>query len=252
MPRRFVSLAAGVCIAFVLATGALASPSTRGASGSTAAAPTREAVDALSTAWWQWALAIPVHSPPFTGPINHPLFDLTGAKCGVGQSGSVWFLGGAFFVYPPPAQQGPIVRKDCVVASGKSLFFPILNIEDSKLEEQSFGNPFGVSDLRRVVTTAMDGAANLSADVDGVSVPFARVDTAHKPSWSFTLPQDDLLSAIGEGPFSPGTYSPAVDDGYYVLLQPLSPGRHTIHFHGEIPAFNFSLDVTYKNLRVTA
>src|SRR4051795_351517 len=45
-----------------------------------------------SARWWQWALAIPVHSPPFGDRIGHPLFDLTGARCGVGQSGPVWFL----------------------------------------------------------------------------------------------------------------------------------------------------------------
>ena len=40
--------------------------------------------------------SIPIHSPPYTGAINHPLVDETGAKCGVGQSGQVWFLGGPF------------------------------------------------------------------------------------------------------------------------------------------------------------
>ena len=33
-----------------------------------------------SAVWWQWALAIPVHHPPFSANVNHPLVDLTGAK----------------------------------------------------------------------------------------------------------------------------------------------------------------------------
>ena len=41
-----------------------------------------------SAAWWQWAYGIPV-------PTN-PLFDETGALCGNGQTGKVWFLAGVF------------------------------------------------------------------------------------------------------------------------------------------------------------
>jgi hypothetical protein len=40
-----------------------------------------------------------------------------------------------------------------------------------------------------------------------------------------------------------GVYSPSVDDGYYVLLKPLSVGNHTLHIHAE--STGFTLDVTY-------
>ena len=89
----------------------------------------------------------------------------------------------------------------------------------------------------------------MAVDVDGVAIPISssyRVDSQTKPTFCFTFPPDDILSFIGEGPFSPGTYCPAVDDGYYVMLAPLPAGPHTIHFHGEIPDFNFTLDVTYN------
>ena len=49
---------------------------------------------------------------------------------------------------------------------------------------------------------------------------------------------------IGEGPFQAGTYFPAVDDGYYVMVAPLSIGDHTIHFHGT--AGPYVRDVTYN------
>jgi hypothetical protein len=32
--------------------------------------------------------------------------------------------------------------------------------------------------------------------------------------------------------------------GYYVLVPPLPPGQHTIHFAGSIASFGVSLDVT--------
>jgi hypothetical protein len=51
------------------------------------------------------------------------------------------------------------------------------------------------------------------------------------PDYGFTLPADNFFTAIGEGPFEAGTYFPAVDDGFYVMLAPWPIGRHTIHFH---------------------
>jgi hypothetical protein len=205
-----------------------------------------------STAWWQWALALPVHSPPFSSRVKHPLVDLTGAKCAVGQSGPVWFLGGAFFQSGTPANS-TIVRNACTVPKSKALFLPLLNIECSTLEGPSFGCANDVQGNRDIVTSVIDKAANLAADVDGVPVQISasnRVGAPRKPTFNFSLPRDDLLSFIGEGPFSPGTYGPAVDDGYYVMLAPLSAGPHRIHFHGEIPDFAFTLDVTY-NLKVS-
>jgi hypothetical protein len=202
---------------------------------------------AWSAAWWQWALAIPVHAPPFSDRVNHPLVDLTGAKCGVGQSGPVWFLGAAFFPTGSPASS-TIVRDGCTVPKSKALFFPLLNTECSTLEGPDFGCASTEQGLRDAVKSAIDGASGLAADVDGVPITITsdfRVGSPAKPTFCFTLPPDDVLTAIGEGPYSPGTYCPAVDDGYYVMLAPLPAGTHTIHFHGEIPAFNFTLDVTY-------
>lgn len=204
-----------------------------------------------SAAWWQWALSISVHNPPYSDQVYHPLFDPTGThtQCGVGQSGPVWFLGGAFVV-SGTAAQSTIVRDGCTVPAGKALFFPILNNECSFLEGKKFGCPgTTVDDLRQDIKSVMDRAANLSADVDMVAIPIGTATQSpyrvQSPAFAFTLPPDDLLSAIGEGPFQPGTYSPMVGDGFYLLLAPLSVGQHTVHFHGEIPHLKFVLDVTY-------
>ncbi|HWZ68898.1 MAG TPA: hypothetical protein VNW89_13800, partial [Stellaceae bacterium] len=45
-----------------------------------------------------------------------------------------------------------------------------------------------------------------------------------------------------------GIYSPAVDDGYYVLLAPLSRGNHTIHFQAESHSSfgDFTQNITYN------
>jgi hypothetical protein len=52
------------------------------------------------------------------------------------------------------------------------------------------------------------------------------------------------------GFLDPGVYSPVVDDGFYVMFQPLAAGVHTLHVHGErdgcaIAPDPVSVDVTY-------
>ena len=244
MSWRRIALVASVIMVMVLGTA-----STGQAASVTALDPTvphyGKTNSEWSARWWQWALSIPVHAPPFRGQVNHPLVDLTGSKCAEGQSGPVWFLGGAFFEAGQPALS-TIERGHCAVPKSKALYFPLLNIEASTLE----GNGTTEAELRSAAAFYMDLADNLSADVDGNSIQIVPGSRVQSPLFKFTLPRDDILSFIGEGPFVPGTYFPAAGDGYYVMLAPLSSSQHRVHFHGEIPAFDFSLDVTY-DLTVT-
>lgn len=42
-----------------------------------------------------------------------------------------------------------------------------------------------------------------------------------------------------------GELYPSAGDGVYLLLAPLPPGEHTLHFGGAYAQGSFSLDVTY-------
>jgi hypothetical protein len=60
------------------------------------------------------------------------------------------------------------------------------------------------------------------------------------PLYTFgPLPDNNLFGAPA------GTTSLSVADGVYVMLAPLSAGPHVIHFKGQIPDFNFFIDITY-------
>lgn len=187
-----------------------------------------------NAAWQQWAASIPT--------ANHPLFD--NGDCSVGQSGPVWFLGRKFVVNGGPDDYNHVVR-DCNVPSGKALYVAIYNAEDSTLEENALGrSQVQIGDLRAATAAEMDGVTELAMQVDGVDVRDIKERFRTQSSvYEFTLPADNFFTAIGEGPFTAGTYSPAVDDGYYVMVAPLSLGHHTIHFHGT--AGVDVLDVTY-------
>jgi hypothetical protein len=197
-----------------------------------ASSPYGHSYSEWSALWWQWAYSLPV--------TNHPLFDETGAFVGTGQSGPVWYLGGVFNV------SGTATR-NVTIPAGTALFFPIINVEWDNICPPS-DPPLSLAELQAFARQAMDGATNLACELDGVSIQ-------NLSSYRFTsvfpvtFPTDNIFDAFG-CPTPPGTYGPLANDGFYLMLRPLSSGQHTLHFHGFLPAFGFALDITY-NLTVT-
>ena len=188
-----------------------------------------------SAAWNQWADSIPV--------AHHPLFD--NDDCSVGQSGPVWFLGGKFCSINNPNCGTDNVVRSCNVPAGKALYIDVLSSEFSSLELKD--PKAQIADLRLLCESGIDGATNLSFEVDGAAVPKLKDRfRVQSTAFVFTLPDDNLFNAVGEGPFPGGAYFPGVDDAVYVMLSPLPAGPHQVHFHGFLPAFNFTLDITYN------
>ena len=174
-----------------------------------------------SASWIQWLLSIPA--------ATNPALDTTGANCGVGQSGPVWFLAGTF---------GTSETRNCTIPAGKSLFFPILN--------GFFGA--GVFDcfptipkvacllptLRAAAAASMD-SVTLQAELDGAPlVPAGSLSDfrVRSPEFAITFPDGNVYGLKRAGNVQRGTYLPNVADGYWVMLLPLSPGPHTLHFKG--------------------
>jgi hypothetical protein len=198
-----------------------------------------------SAAWWQWAFSIPV--------ANHPLFDNTD-DCSIGQSGPVWFLGGKFCQAgpnAPPCTPGTATRV-CTLPAGKALYFPIYNGEDSAPEEPDYGCgsslspliPGTIAEMRKCVETWVEPVADATAEIDGRVIPnLAQNYHAQSTVFGITLPDDNVLKAIGEN-VSAGTYFPVVDEGVYLMLAPMSPGHHHIHFR----AAGGQQDITYDLL----
>lgn len=100
-----------------------------------------------------------------------------------------------------------------------------------------------VDELRALPAAAIDGVTNLSVELDGQAIKHAR--RVQSEVFEVALPENNVFDA----PCAPdnvpaGILSPAVDDGFYVRLNPLDIGNHTLHFHAESPGN--SQDVTYS------
>jgi hypothetical protein len=172
-----------------------------------------------SAEWWQFVFSLPAS--------ENPILDTVGTACAVGQHGPVWFLVGSFGSTP--------VLRTCSIPEGEALFFPVVNQADINVAAQT------VRELRAEIAPCGDAANALVAEVDGEPIENLQKSRVKSVPFEITVPQDGLLD--------PGTYSPAVGDGYYVMLKPLSRGNHTIHFSGQEPAGQkcsaVDVDITY-------
>jgi hypothetical protein len=205
-----------------------------------------------SAAWRQWADGMLAS--------QHPLFDTLNpdVNCSEGQSGPVWFLGGRFCSTADLACGASTVERSCTVPKGTALYFPILNVACLDAEANldfCFGvTPFAVNPVRRALADAVDQATGLEVSVDDRPLRgnLKKDFRVQSPLYSSVVPEaanpstnPNLYEAIGEPGIGGKTYI-GVDDGIYVMLKPLRPGDHTLHFSGAFgPPPAFSLDVTY-------
>ena len=185
---------------------------------------------ALAAQWWRWAESAPAS-------VN-PVADQTGQFAAVNQpKGNLWFLAGNF---------GGTTVRIITIPAGKALFFPIQNIVDV---EDGIVTPGGskvflikqpLQTAQGLVSYVISTAYGMSCSVDANNIPITAANLELSNPFSLQLPTDNVFG------YPAGVYYPAVDSGYYVLLNPLSPGQHTIHFAGCTAFFNnFCLDVTY-------
>jgi hypothetical protein len=197
----------------------------------------------MGAKFWEWALTIPFS--------QNPIMDATGADCAINQSGPVWFLagsGGALFGQP--------VTRYCTIPQDVKIFFPIVNTEnDYPCPDPSF-QPAPHQSLQDFLINGnnmpgpymtgprqyFDSVDTVLASVDGTPIQNVRDYRATSSLFQFT--GDPSLT----GQFDPcitGSKQPAITDGYWLMLSPLSPGAHTIHFFASIGGVTLQ-DVTYK------
>lgn len=179
---------------------------------------------------WQHVLSLP------TG--DSPLFDNGVNKCSIGQSGPVWFLAGNF---------GGVSQRVCDVPADKALLFPIYDafgIDTPGVCGQ--GAAESVRFYREGLAAFIDGVSTLNVELDGKPIP-KLFEHRHKSTvFSVSLPADNIYNepCADAGGVPRGIYSPAVDDGYYLMLKPLSVGHHTLRIRAA--SVGFELDVTYR------
>ena len=180
-------------------------------------------------AYLQYMFSIPAS----VNPVN----DLTGADCNVAQSSSpVFFLNSIV--------SGSVTRT-CTIPA-KALLITVAWAECSNIEPPpSYGaDPQDMRTCAAVATNGV-GITTLRLTVDGQDLSgLLRSLRVQSPYYFFTMPPTDNLLGL-EGV----TSGWSVSDGYLVMLKPLPPGNHVIHFAGKFVSGPYGPDpfaVTYN------
>jgi hypothetical protein len=179
-----------------------------------------------SAKWWQWSLG---------QSTNH--FELVGesGSCD-GPASRVRFLAGAY------GFGINLITNEVTVSAETPLFLAVLSfVADNTACPITDFTSLTADQLTTVAVGAWKADATLTTcTIDGV--PVAGLDSPTNsaynvvaPAFSYTTAEHGNMLGVIEGEYCiPGgmTIYPAVADGVYLMLSPLPPGKHTIHFVG--------------------
>jgi hypothetical protein len=186
-----------------------------------------------AAAWYQWALEIPV-------PEN-PVLDMTGANCSQRQVDEVWFLAGVF-----GSSVMPTVR-NCEIPTGKALFFPLIN-------NAYFAFLSDPADERTEAFVRSQASCTqptkISVSIDDFTVPqplrfFTGPSGSQSPIFNVEIPPNNVFGA-DSSTIPELTLSPSAEQGYYLFLNPLPPGKHTIRWVASGCTQGGYQDITYN------
>jgi hypothetical protein len=161
---------------------------------------------AWSLSWWQWAGSFDYD--------DSPIADRTGAMCDRKQSGAVWFLAGTYGTHR--------TVRTCRVPRGKYLFFPLINYVVMPPYERGLS----CEAAQHLAASMTEEVSALVLEVDGVPIKGL---ASHRQATAGCFDMGALAQ--------PRTrVYPSAANGYYVMLRPLSPGKHELNFGGALPS----------------
>ncbi len=193
-------------------------------------------LESWTAQWWQWVTTIPAEA--------NPLLDKTGEHAAVGQRGNVWFLA---------ENTGGVNEREITIPANVTLFFPVFNAiyfqtpEEGEISEQ---------EIRDLLTEFLSTTSTLEVSLDHQPLPREAIQHTQSNIFTTQFPENNLFSDIG---VPKGFYHPCADEGYYVMLKPLSPGTHVLKIRGSDDFFSTYVEYyicvrpeTESSLSVTA
>ena len=193
--------------------------------------------------WWNWNNSMP--------NAGNPIADPTGANANNNQNANVFFIAGT--------GGGPATRSFNVPID-RPLLIPLINAVYYRTPEpvDENGVPTFISGKPQAAVAPPDPNAieqfmrndflvtnpitRLFFEIDGVAIPQSELLT-HLEASRFTavITPGSRVNALSGEP--PGSWTESFSIGYYVMLEPLAAGTHTLRFGGTRQG-GFSVDVT--------
>jgi hypothetical protein len=183
-----------------------------------------------SAKWWQWSFSLSTNDLQSVGVPN--LLSGAGTK--------VRFLAG---VYIPGNNGISIETRNVTIDPGTPLFLSVLASEDDNTGCN--GNAFDFatntpSELAADAAGEWTAVTSTTCTIDGVPVaglsnPATTPYLVVTPPFSYTTAEkNNVVANLFGVPCLPGGFTvyPAVSQGVYLMIAPLSEGKHVIHFVG--------------------
>ena len=168
-----------------------------------------------AASWCKWLLSLPKD-------VN-PSLDETGKNCSQSQlDPNVWFLAGSFGNTVP-------IKRYCKIPKHMAIFFPILEKEDSFAEDTDLQLE---KELQLRAKEFIDRVKRLYVKIDGTKAKNLYKYRVQSQIFDLNFPINSVYDV------RPGI-TKSVCDGYWVFVRPFSaPGKHEIHFSGEVAMVN--------------
>lgn len=169
-------------------------------------------LDDWSVKWWQWIMKIAKN--------QNPTLDESGKNCNVNQeNNNVWFLAGR----SAPGKS----ERNCEIPSEMSIFLPLNNYECNFWENPDIKT---IDELLSCPSISLGPADSIilklkidDKEIDQKELKKYRFATS---DFQISIPKDDIFGIKEFG------NTTASSDGYWVMIKPLSSGKHTISFFG--------------------
>ncbi len=170
-------------------------------------------------AWWDWALSMPRATNPLLNADDEEDQDTADLPVWIGpydasagQAGHLWFLAETH-------RNGWTVEREATIPAGKHLCFPLQNF----LLWGWPPIPEAEAWMRFYLGLVLD-TAEVACEIDGVPVENLERYRHQSPAVPLVVGENNFLERPA------GQYGMMVNDGYYLILAPLSVGTHTIHW----------------------
>ncbi len=161
--------------------------------------------------WVQWLLSYPVETNPLLFP-NGEVANFSSYQA----SSSVWLM---------PNNPGGWGDWSLSVPSGTGLFFVVTGI----FGNSATGDGDTMEELLAYVNGFMSTYTEVAATIDGTPVQMLDAYKVTTGLFSITVPEDNLFTIWGFD-VPAGTSYPNLGGAYCLMLNPLPPGDHTVHF----------------------
>lgn len=158
--------------------------------------------------WWTWAIQSPAD--------HNAIDDKTGQFAHVANNQQVFFIGGTF---------GGDAARSFTVTAGKPLLVPMLNTFDT-LDSKDFENQF----IQKWPSTVTDVFASI--DGNPVTDPTHYLQASDFFSMGTVRPHSVATEMFDGAVHNGQELTPTKATGYYLMVEGLSRGQHTLEFGG--------------------